>query len=289
MIGAIAGDIIGSVYEHHPVKTKTFPLFDDRCRFTDDTVLTVAIADAILSGTSYTDSVRTVGQRHPHAGYGGSFIQWLFADNPKPYNSWGNGAAMRVSPVGFAFTTEEEVLDQARMTAQITHNHPEGIKGAQATALAVFLARTGCDKKTIKERTIQLPRHFMEIFPLISGPESKPPCPRICGKWYRHFVTNTDLPIEKLLFSGIIQQKTNFYDLGERDPFRYLCTILEISVRYGIPGKLQLKSVLANISRQFLEAPMLEKFWNEHQCGLRNRSTELWIIMMLNLWQKNFG
>ncbi|MFN2359175.1 MAG: ADP-ribosylglycohydrolase family protein [Desulfotignum sp.] len=155
MIGAIAGDIIGSVYEHHPVKTKTFPLFDDRCRFTDDTVLTVAIADAILSGTSYTDSVRTVGQRHPHAGYGGSFIQWLFADNPKPYNSWGNGAAMRVSPVGFAFTTEEEVLDQARMTAQITHNHPEGIKGAQATALAVFLARTGCDKKTIKERTIQ--------------------------------------------------------------------------------------------------------------------------------------
>jgi ADP-ribosylglycohydrolase len=155
MIGAIAGDIIGSIYEHHPIKTKNFPLWDRACRFTDDSVLTVAVADAILSGRSYEASVRDIGQRHPHAGYGGSFVRWLLSDNPRPYNSWGNGAAMRVSPVGFAFSTEQEVLAQAQLSAQITHNHPEGIKGAQATALSVFLARTGHDKKTIRHRIMQ--------------------------------------------------------------------------------------------------------------------------------------
>jgi ADP-ribosylglycohydrolase len=152
MIGALAGDIIGSVYEHHPIKTKDFPLFDTRCTFTDDTVLTVAIADAILSGKPYLDSVRRIGRRYPGVGYGGSFICWLHSPDAQPYNSWGNGSAMRVSPVGFAFSTEEEVLHHAKMTAEITHNHPEGVKGAQATALAVFLAKTGCDKETIRTR-----------------------------------------------------------------------------------------------------------------------------------------
>jgi len=152
MIGAIAGDIIGSVYERQPIKTKDFPLFDDRCRFTDDTVLTVAVADAVLKNGSYLDSIRRFGRRYPRAGYGGTFYQWLHLDNPHPYNSWGNGSAMRVSPVGFAFSTEEEVFLHSRMSAEITHNHSEGIKGAQATALAVFLARTGSSKDTIRSR-----------------------------------------------------------------------------------------------------------------------------------------
>jgi len=152
MIGAIAGDIIGSVYEHHQIKSKDFPLFDSRCRFTDDTVLTIAIADAILSSRPYIESVREIGRRYPGAGYGGAFIQWLHSDNSQPYNSWGNGSAMRVSPVGFAFSSEDEVLRQSEMTAEISHNHPEGIKGAQATALAVFLARTGTGKEQIRSR-----------------------------------------------------------------------------------------------------------------------------------------
>ncbi len=152
MIGAIAGDIIGSVYEHRPIKTKEFPLFHPRCRFTDDSVLTVAVADSILTGRHYVESVRTIGRRYPDAGYGGAFFAWLQGDDPRPYNSWGNGAAMRVSPVGFAFDSEEEVLRHARLTAEISHNHPEGIKGAQATALAVFLARTGSRKAQIRER-----------------------------------------------------------------------------------------------------------------------------------------
>ncbi len=152
MIGAIAGDIIGSIYERYPIKTKHFPLFDNRCTFTDDTVLTVAVAEAILTHRPYEKSMREIGRRYPDAGYGTTFFRWLFAENPRPYNSWGNGAAMRVSPVGFAFSSEKEVLLQARLTAEITHNHPEGIKGAQATALAVFLARTGHDKEAIRAR-----------------------------------------------------------------------------------------------------------------------------------------
>ncbi|MFC1812848.1 ADP-ribosylglycohydrolase family protein [Thermodesulfobacteriota bacterium] len=155
MIGAIAGDIIGSVYEHYPIKTKDFPLFDTRCRFTDDSVLTVAVADSILTGRSYAETVWEIGRRYIGAGYGSSFIQWLHSHDPQPYNSWGNGSAMRVSPVGFAFTTEEEVLHQAEKTAEISHNHPEGIKGAKATALAVFLARTVQDKEEIRKQIRQ--------------------------------------------------------------------------------------------------------------------------------------
>lgn len=141
MIGAIAGDVIGSVYEHAPIKSKSFPLFHPRARFTDDTVLTVAVAHAILEGETYRSSIREIGRRYPDAGYGGSFIQWLLADNAPPYNSWGNGSAMRVSPIGFAYDDEQTVLREAEASAAITHDHPEGIKGAQATALAILLAQ----------------------------------------------------------------------------------------------------------------------------------------------------
>ncbi len=153
MLGAIAGDIVGSIYEASPIKSKDFPLFDPRCRFTDDSVLTVAVAKAILEDGDYRRWIREIGRRHPHAGYGGSFIRWLHSDNSEPYNSWGNGAAMRVSPVGFAFNDVDTVLREAARTAEISHNHPEGVKGAQAAALAVFLARTGAGKEQIKEET----------------------------------------------------------------------------------------------------------------------------------------
>lgn len=150
MIGAIAGDIIGSVYEHAPIKTKDFPLFHPHCRCTDDSVLTIAIAKAILEGGDYRESVLEIGRRYPDAGYGASFLGWLHSPNPQPYNSWGNGAAMRVGPIGFAFDSVDSVLHEAARTAAFSHNHPEGIKGAQAAALAVFLARTTHDKDTIR-------------------------------------------------------------------------------------------------------------------------------------------
>lgn len=150
MLGAIAGDIIGSVYEQRPVKTMEFPLFQNRSRFTDDTVLTVAIASAIVEKADYASSLQALGREYPNAGYGGAFFRWLFDPANRPYNSWGNGAAMRVSPVGFAFESIEDVLVEAKKTAEVSHNHPEGIKGAQATALAVFLARTGAAKDQIR-------------------------------------------------------------------------------------------------------------------------------------------
>jgi ADP-ribosylglycohydrolase len=150
MLGAIAGDVIGSVYEARPIKTTRFRLFHPLCRFTDDTVLTVALADSILHGTSFVDLLKTYYRAYPNAGYGGSFHQWAQSDDSRPYNSWGNGSAMRASPIGFAFETLEEVMVQAKRSAEVTHDHPEGIKGAQAVASAVFLARTGKTKEQIK-------------------------------------------------------------------------------------------------------------------------------------------
>jgi len=151
MLGAIAGDIVGSIYERHPIKTMAFPLFSNTSTFTDDTVLTVAVAYAILNSIDYAEAIKTFGQRYPHAGYGGSFFSWLQSEDSQPYNSWGNGSAMRVSPVGYAFETKEAVLAEAQKSAAITHNHPEGIKGAQAVSLAVFLAQQGSSKHEIRE------------------------------------------------------------------------------------------------------------------------------------------
>jgi len=151
MLGAIAGDIIGSIYEHRPIKTTKFPLFGPGCRFTDDTVLTVAVADCLLNGKGYAKKFEDYYYRFPNAGYGSGFCEWASSHNHQPYNSWGNGSAMRVSPVGWAFSDLGQTLAEAEKSAEVTHNHPEGIKGAQATAAAIFLARTGSSKEQIKE------------------------------------------------------------------------------------------------------------------------------------------
>ena len=153
MLGAIAGDIIGSIYEGNPIKTKEFSLFSDRCHFTDDTVLTIAVADVLLGGGNYAEQFKDYCRRYPNAGYGMSFRNWALSNQSEPYNSWGNGSAMRVSPVGFAGRDLDSVLSEAKRSAQVTHNHPEGIKGAQATAAAIFLARTEGDKQRLKSYT----------------------------------------------------------------------------------------------------------------------------------------
>ena len=150
MLGALAGDIIGSVYEFNPIKSEDFELFSPGCSFTDDTVLTVALADAILHGRDYCRTMKEYYRRYPYAGYGSYFHQWACSGDSRPYNSWGNGAAMRISPVGFAYDTLEEVLERAEYFTAITHNHPEGIRGARATAASVFLARKGSSKEEIK-------------------------------------------------------------------------------------------------------------------------------------------
>lgn len=152
MTGAIAGDIIGSVYEFDNIKTTDFPLFTNESDYTDDTIMTVAVADWLLNGGDLAKVMQRYGREYPYptGGYGGRFSGWLREKDPLPYNSWGNGSAMRVSAVGWMFDSLEKTLEVAKETAVVTHNHPEGIKGAQATAAAIYLARTGKSKQDIK-------------------------------------------------------------------------------------------------------------------------------------------
>ncbi len=150
MLGSIAGDIIGSRFERHSIKRTEFTLFTFPCRFTDDTVLTLAVAEAIMTDGDYAGALRRFANHYPDAGYGGGFKKWMADPDAAPYRSFGNGSAMRVAPVGFAFDDEALVLAEAKRSAECTHNHPEGIKGAQAVALAILLARQGADKETIR-------------------------------------------------------------------------------------------------------------------------------------------
>lgn len=157
MLGSIIGDIVGSIYEFDNIKTKDFPFFTKEMEYTDDSVLTLATADWLLHGGEVAQyySDYAVKYPNPKGAYGTSFRFWANRAHRlgdfTPYNSWGNGSAMRVGPVGWAFNTKEEVLHHAKITAECTHNHPEGIKGAQATALCIFMARQGATKDEIRK------------------------------------------------------------------------------------------------------------------------------------------
>ncbi len=156
MLGAIIGDIVGSRFEFHNTKKKDFDFFDAGCDFTDDTVMTVAVAAALMSSKNLTElkantvaSMRKFGRAYPHRGYGGMFMEWLYTDDPQPYNSFGNGSAMRISPVGFLARTEEAVKKLSAAVTAVTHNHQEGLKGAEAIAMAIYWARQNEDKEEI--------------------------------------------------------------------------------------------------------------------------------------------
>ncbi len=187
MMGAILGDMIGAPYEFdRGGKTKDFPLFSSGSEFTDDSVMTVAVAEALLDTLgqpeedildALTSSMQKWGRKYPDAGYGLRFYQWLHQKFPTPYGSFGNGSAMRGSAAGWLFGTLEETRRMARLTAQVSHNHPEGIKGAEATASAIFLARTGSTKEEIKDYIIRefgydLSRTCDEIRPFYHHVES---------------------------------------------------------------------------------------------------------------------
>ena len=148
MLGAIVGDIVGSVYEFDNHKSKDFPLFRDDSKFTDDTILTIATADALMSNTNFAAKYREYGNKYPSS-YGETFQRWLSGEVIGPYDSFGNGSAMRVSPVAWFEDTEGRVMELAKQSAEVTHNHPEGIKGAQATAMAILWARTGIPRNRI--------------------------------------------------------------------------------------------------------------------------------------------
>lgn len=149
MLGAIAGDIVGSVYEFDNQMSREFPLFIFESHFTDDTVHTVAVADAILNGLDFGETILRYTRKYPDCGYGARLTEWSLSDDPRPYGSYGNGSAMRVSPAGWWAESLDEALELARRSAEPTHNHPEGIKGAQATAAAIRLAREGAEPRDI--------------------------------------------------------------------------------------------------------------------------------------------
>ncbi len=191
MLGAIIGDVIGSWYEGKPTKSLDFKIFNDLCRPTDDSIMTIAAAEAILEtegsklDNHYEATMRKWGTLYPRAGYGGNFRKWLHDPDAGPYKSWGNGSAMRVSPVGWAFDDEETVLSQAALSAAPTHNHPEGIKGAQSVAVAILMARQGQGKNEIRRRIAELfgydmnrridtirPDYEFEVSCMLSVPES---------------------------------------------------------------------------------------------------------------------
>ena len=159
MLGAIIGDIVGSRFEWNNNRSKEFEFLTYKCFPTDDSVMSLALAQAILvSKPDYSDlgkiaveCMQAVGRNYPDCGYGGSFYKWMFSENPQPYNSFGNGAAMRVSAAGFAASSLEESKILSKKITEVTHNHPEGIKGAEATAVAVFMAKTGKSMLEIRD------------------------------------------------------------------------------------------------------------------------------------------
>ncbi|MBE0436488.1 MAG: ADP-ribosylglycohydrolase family protein [Methylomicrobium sp.] len=251
MIGAIAGDIVGSIYEWANIKTKDFPLFSDRCVFTDDSILTVALADTLLTGTAYIENLKTFYRWYPDAGYGGIFQRWARSEHSQPYNSWGNGAAMRISPVGYAFDDLKTVLEKAEEYTAITHDHPEGIKGGQSVAAAIFLARSGFTKQKIRQYIetqfgYDLSRHVDDIRPNysfdVSAQGTVPPA-------IRAFLDSTD-------FEDAIRTAVSLG--GDSDTLACITGGIAQAFYGGVPLPIQdmvysvLDERLASITRRFM-------------------------------------
>ncbi len=253
MLGAIVGDIVGSVYEWNNTKTKDFPLFSPERTFTDDTVLTVALADSILTGEPYVANLKGYYHDYPDRGYGAAFHRWARGRSDRPYNSWGNGAAMRISPVGFAYGDLDTVLRKAEEFTAVTHNHPEGIKGGQATAAAVHLAWTGHTKAEIK-RFIQdtfgydLSRRVDEIRPTYRFDES---CQGTVPQAIRAFLDSTD-------FEDAIRTAVSLG--GDSDTLACITGGIAQAFYGGVPDDIQsiaygiLDDRLGEIVRQFMDS-----------------------------------
>lgn len=250
LLGAIAGDMIGSVYEFSPYKGTTFPLFSGASDYTDDTVMTVANAEWLLTGNDLVSIMQNYGRRYSNAGYGGMFYRWLYTCDPKPYNSWGNGSAMRVSPIGWAFKSLEETLKAAKWSAEVTHNHPEGIKGAQATAACVYLARTGKSKKEIKEYVesvfgYDLSRSCDEIRPLYRFDES---CQGTVPESIIAFLESTD-------FESAIRLSISLG--GDADTMGAITGGIAEAFYGGVPEHIS-REVLKRLPEQFID--VMQKF-----------------------------
>lgn len=256
MIGAIVGDIVGSVYEWNNIKTKEFPLFQDKCFFTDETVMTIAVAEGLMNGgekDDFINAMKKYGRMYPDAGYGGRFRSWLFSDSREPYHSWGNGSAMRAAAVGWWFDSIEATRAMAALAAGVTHDHPEGIKGAESTAAAMFLVRTGHSKTEIKEYVerefgYDLSRTLDEIRPGYRFNES---CQDTVPQAIIVFLESTD-------FADAIR---NAISLGGDSDTMAAITGSVAEAAYGVPQWIQDKA------REYLDEPLrdvLRRWREEH-------------------------
>ena len=253
ILGAIAGDIIGSIYEFNSTKNVDFLLLSESSVYTDDTVMTVANADWLLSGDALKGVMLDYGNRYA-AGYGGWFFSWLWSENPQPYNSWGNGSAMRVSPVGWAFETLEETLEAAKKSAEVTHDHPEGIKGAQATAACIYWARKGKTKQQIKEYVeslfgYDLSRTCDEIRPTY---EFEPSCQKTVPESIIAFLESTD-------FESAIRLAVSLG--GDADTMGSITGGIAEAFYGGVPEHIR-KEVLKRLPDEFIE--VMEKFYQKY-------------------------
>ena len=241
MYGAILGDMIGAPYEFDMGdKTKDFPLFSKRTRFTDDSVMTIAVAEALMETSGQPEDrrkdalIRTMqkwGRRYPDAGYGGRFYGWLFERYPRPYHSYGNGSAMRVSSVGWLYDSLRESRRMAKLTAKVTHNHPEGIKGAESTAAAIFLARNGSSKEEIRayitrEFDYNLSRSCDEIRPSYHHVES---CQETVPPAITAFLEGTD-------FEDVIRTAVSLG--GDSDTLTCIAGSIA-EAYYGVPDEMK--------------------------------------------------
>ena len=253
ILGAIAGDIIGSAYEFYSTKDYNFLLLSDSSTYTDYTVMTVANADWLLTRDALKGIMLDYGNRYT-AGYGGWFYGWLLNENPQPYNSWGNGSAMRVSPVGWAFDTLEETLVAAKQSAEVTHNHPEGIKGAQATAACIFWARKGKTKQQIKEYVealfgYDLNRTCDEIRP---NYEFEPSCQKTVPESIIAFLESTD-------FESAVRLAVSLG--GDADTMGSITGGIAEAFYGGVPEHIR-KEVLKRLPDEFIE--VMEKFYQKY-------------------------
>lgn len=250
MLGAIIGDIVGSRFEWHNIKTKDFILFYPKCRPTDDSVMTLAIAKAIMDcgddysdlGTKAVEAMQSIGRNYPRCGYGRKFISWIYSNDPKPYNSYGNGAAMRVSPCAYAARSLEEAIDLSRKVTEVTHNHPEGIKGAEAVAVAVYMAKTGSSIEEIREHITAnyYPMDF-SLDSIRSGYRFDSSCQGSVPQAIAAFLESTD-------FEDAIRNAVSIG--GDSDTIAAIAGSIA-EAYYGIPNMMRAQAILYLDNRQF--------------------------------------
>ena len=254
MFGAMIGDYVGSRFEFNNIKTKKFELFHDDCYFTDDSIMTLAVAEICQKGyindeDKIIDTLKKWGRNYPNAGYGGTFYHWVLGDNRKPYNSCGNGSAMRVSPCGWYGNSEEEVKEYATNVTKVTHNHPEGIKGAVVTAMSIYYARTGKSKEFL--------RNYMES----EYPEIKSLDYEELRRTYKHGPEICQVTLPQALYCFLISEsfedclRTTISIGGDCDTTSAIsCAIAE--AYYGIPKDI-LYEFICRIPKQGLELATL--------------------------------